>query len=337
MCCMHDQASNKMANPNRTSYPVYESSDFEDRERIGEGGYGNVYRAILKAKNCAVAIKSIDRDEQNDDIIKAYEGGLLRNLKHENIITIFGSIRTDGNHAEFVMEYAEDGDLHSLLFDNKKDPEYSYRHVISWSLQAAKGLEFIHEKRMFHRDFKPSNLLLLEGYTKIKIGDLDFCKSVDVSRFTTNRGTLYYIAPEVRKTMGDTRSNFKYNEACDVYSFGMTLWAMISRENPAYSSPFKMSADAKGLVVAPFTGGPKIVNQIIIRCLEADPQRRPTMKNIVKALEPLDKIVNHVKPEPVMKQKDRIRCRYLDQLAKMIKSGKSVEEIKSFFHNKLKE
>ncbi|XP_062121453.1 putative mitogen-activated protein kinase kinase kinase 7-like [Drosophila sulfurigaster albostrigata] len=96
---------------------------------------------------------------------------------------------------------------------------------IDWMLQCAKGIEYLHKKNIAHRDLKTQNLLLFNGYHTLKICDFGTVKEL-VTKNTQDVGTVCYMAPEVY----NFNVNEKYNEKCDVFSFGIIFWEVVKED-----------------------------------------------------------------------------------------------------------
>lgn len=124
------------------------------------------------------------------------------------------------------MEYAEGGSLYNILHCNP-NIHYTLAHAMSWVKQCADGVAYLHgmhPKPLIHRDLKPPNLLLVNGGRSLKI--CDFGTVTDKSTLmTNNRGSAAWMAPEVFE------GSF-YTEKCDVFSWGIILWEVLSRQQP---------------------------------------------------------------------------------------------------------
>lgn len=125
-----------------------------------------------------------------------------------------------------VMEFAEGGSLYNVLHCNPK-PHYSAAHAMSWARQCADGVAYLHAmqpKPLIHRDLKPPNLLLVDSGRTLKICDFGTV-TVKATLMTDNKGSAAWMAPEVFE--GPT-----YTEKCDVFSWAIILWEVLSREQP---------------------------------------------------------------------------------------------------------
>lgn len=145
-------------------------TEFEKLNRIGEGTYGVVYRARDTKSNKIVALKKVRMEREKDGIplTGLREISLLLNLEHKNIVQLIEVVV--GKHLDsifLVMEYCEQ-DLASLL-DNMPSP-FKEAQIKCLMLQLFRGVQFLHEKFIVHRDLKVSNLLL-NGKGILKIGE----------------------------------------------------------------------------------------------------------------------------------------------------------------------
>ena len=165
---------------------------------LGAGSFAHVRKAIYN--NQIVALKIFDRQsaKESDDFFK--EVLELSRSNHENIIKLFayGLWRDKIDFFKcMVIEYAETGSLHSVLHDKKL--EYTLGHSISWLLQTARAVNYLHTrgpKPTIHRDLKPLNLLLMQGGTLLKVCDFGSACNLR-TMMTVNKGTTCWISPEV--------------------------------------------------------------------------------------------------------------------------------------------
>ncbi|CAB3990553.1 mitogen-activated kinase kinase kinase 7 isoform X3 [Paramuricea clavata] len=248
-------------------------------EIVGRGAFGVVHKA--KWRGNIVAAKTLEAEnEQNAFTIEAQQ---MSRVKHQNIIKLYGVVH---NPICLIMEFAEGGSLYNLLhgWENcKACPEYTAAHAISWALQCAMGVEYLHgtkPKPIIHRDLKPPNLLLDSTHTQLKIGD--FGTACDMQTYmTNNKGSAAWMAPEVFE--GRT-----YAEKCDVYSFGVIIWQMVSRRKPydAIGGPALrvMWAVYHGTRPSPIQGMPKPLETLMTRCWDKEPDKRPSFSKIVPFL-----------------------------------------------------
>ncbi|NXE83506.1 CDK10 kinase, partial [Cochlearius cochlearius] len=172
--------------------------EFEKLNRIGEGTYGIVYRARDTLTDETVALKKVRMDNEKDGmpISSLREITLLLQLRHPNIVELKEVVV--GNHLEsifLVMGYCEQ-DLASLL-ENMQTP-FSEAQVKCIILQVLKGLQYLHENYIIHRDLKVSNLLMTDKGC-VKIADFGLARTYGMppKPMTPKVVTLWYRAPEL--------------------------------------------------------------------------------------------------------------------------------------------
>jgi len=173
-------------------------TEFEKLNRIGEGTYGVVYRARDTVSNKIVALKKVRMEREKDGIPLSglREISLLLNLEHKNIVQL--TEVAVGKHLDsifLVMEYCEQ-DLASLL-DNMSSP-FKEAQIKCLMLQLFRGVQYLHERFIVHRDLKVSNLLL-NGKGVLKIADFGLARTFGYpyKPMTPVVVTLWYRAPEL--------------------------------------------------------------------------------------------------------------------------------------------
>ncbi|XP_047128761.1 mitogen-activated protein kinase kinase kinase 7 isoform X1 [Hydra vulgaris] len=246
-------------------------------EEIGRGAYGTVQKAIWRNQMVAIKVS----ENQNDRREFREEAKRLSIVQHINIIQLYGAV-VNGPKLCLVMELAECGSLHALLHpshDNKTF-HYTLAHVLNWALQCAEAVEYLHNIKpmpIIHRDLKPLNMLLKQSGTVLKICDFGTACHPH-SEMTANKGSASWMAPQV--ITGE-----KYSEKCDVYSFGIILWQMLTRKKPFEGIPYYiMWSVSKGLRPYPIKGIPSCLEVLIQRCWQNEEKDRPAFVDIVKFL-----------------------------------------------------
>lgn len=263
-------------NENQQIVREIDHKEIQQLEIVGEGSFGVVYKGIWN--NTFVAVKNITREEEKKAFL--IEVRQLSRVDHENIVKLYGAC-TKGAHFCLVMEYAEGGSLFNVL--HRSNLYYTIAHAMSWAYQCSKGVEYLHAmqpKPLIHRDLKPPNLLLINGGVHLKI--CDFGTAADKSTYmTNNKGSAAWMAPEVF-----TSSN--YTEKCDVFSWGIILWEVLSRKKPFYNqggSAFSiMWAVHKGKRPPLLRNCPPVIENLMTACWDQDPSNRPSMEEIVKKM-----------------------------------------------------
>lgn len=188
------------------------NDSYQRIEKIGEGTYGVVYKAINRKTNVTVALKKI-RLENEDEGIPATtirEISLLKALKHPTIINLIDVIYSD-KKLYLVFEYLET-DLRSFIDTHDEIPEAL---VMRMALQLFTALHFCHARGVLHRDVKPQNILVDKDFN-IKLADFGLGRAINVPlrTYTHDIVTLWYRPPEI--LLGSKY----YSGAVDVWSAG---------------------------------------------------------------------------------------------------------------------
>ncbi|KAK3007451.1 hypothetical protein RJ639_014998, partial [Escallonia herrerae] len=202
------------------------TNHFSDSAKIGEGGYGPVYKAILD--HTAVAIKVLRPDISQGQKQFQNEIEVLSCMRHPHMVLLVGACPEYGC---LVYEYMENGSLEDRLFRRNNTPTIPWRLRFKIAAEIATALLFLHQSKpepLVHRDLKPANILLDQNYVS-KIADVGLARlippsvadSVTQYHMTAAAGTFCYIDPEYQQTgMLGTKS--------DVYSLGVMLLQLIT-------------------------------------------------------------------------------------------------------------
>ena len=197
---------------------------------LGSGSYGSVYKAKNLIFENVVAIKVIEKVQENmiDDLEIKNEINILKSLSHPNIVKIYEFFDT-AIYYYIITEYCKKGELFSYITN-----VYSESQLSVLFYQVFSGLCYLHEKKILHRDLKLENLMISEIEKDITTGEeyfwvkiIDFGTAKIFHKNKTEKaviGSSYYIAPEVL--------NQKYNEKCDTWSVGVILYMTLAGVAP---------------------------------------------------------------------------------------------------------
>ncbi|KAK9926833.1 hypothetical protein M0R45_024042 [Rubus argutus] len=280
------------------------TSNFDDTRKIGEGGYGCVYFAILG--EVEVAIKKM-RSSRTKEFFAELK--VLAKIHHNNVVELLG-YASGSEHLCLVYEFVQNGSLN----DHLHDPLLKGHQPLSWTARAqialdtARGIEYIHDHtktRYVHRDIKTSNILLDQGL-RAKVADFGLARLVERSNeedivATRVVGTPGYIPPEsVRELQMTSKS--------DVYAFGVVLGELITGQRAIVcdnGEPKRMKSLVSVLYAVFKETDPEIaleakidgnlkgrypmeevykMGEISRWCSSEDPVNRPEMRDIVQSL-----------------------------------------------------
>ncbi|XWS19574.1 hypothetical protein CRYUN_Cryun31cG0027300 [Craigia yunnanensis] len=201
------------------------TDDFHSSNKIGRGGFGTVYKGVLK-DGTEVAIKTLAAQSKQGVREFLTEINTISNVKHPNLVELIGCC-VQGTNRILVYEYVENNSLDKVLLDQRSTNiklDWSKRSAICMGI--ARGLAFLHEElvpHIVHRDIKSSNILLDKDFNP-KIGDFGLAKLFpdDITHISTRiAGTTGYLAPEY--ALGG-----QLTMKADVYSFGVLVLEIIS-------------------------------------------------------------------------------------------------------------
>ncbi|CAI9757642.1 unnamed protein product [Fraxinus pennsylvanica] len=279
------------------------TDDFSDSNLLGNGTYGSVYYGLLRDQE--VVIKRMKATKTKEFIA---EMKVLCKVHHTNLVELIGYAASD-DELFLIYEYAQKGSLRNHLHDpqNKGHTSLSWIMRVQIALDAAKGLEYIHEHtkpHYVHRDIKSSNILLDASF-KAKISDFGLTKLVSRTNdgeasVTRVVGTYGYLAPEY------LRDGLATNKS-DVYAFGVVLFEIISGKEAMIKSTERRSLAS--IVVAALRNSPDSMSMSSLndhidpnlmdlyphdclyklamlakQCVDDDPILRPDMKQVVISL-----------------------------------------------------
>lgn len=254
--------------------------DLTIMKKIGSGGGDAVvFKADWKGSPVAFKCFRVADVFLNDSLFAEFEkeASLLMAISHPHIIRVFGcTIKSP--RVGIVMELCDNGDL-SMYLQSHPDTPLSIRIV--WLAGVAAAISHIHSVGVIHRDIKPDNVFLDHELIS-KLADFGLGRSIgDHTACVKTRhvGTLGFISPEV--VSGTT-----YNEACDVYSFGVTMYAVLTGKFKPYGS--QTNVDYRSAMDPAFR--PEIddiecgVLDVIVSCWKHDPAERPRIGVVAERL-----------------------------------------------------
>ncbi|CAN6350963.1 unnamed protein product [Urochloa humidicola] len=206
---------------------------FAERNLVGRGGFGAVYRGVLADGSVVAVKKMLDPDMEGGDEEFTNEVEIISHLRHRNLVPLRGCCIADddleegnGKQRFLVYDFMPNGALEDFIYGGDKRPPLSWAQRRSIILDVARGLEYLHcgvKPAIFHRDIKATNILL-DGEMRARVADFGLARrSREGQSHLTTRvaGTHGYLAPEYA-LYG------QLTEKSDVYSFGVLLLEVMS-------------------------------------------------------------------------------------------------------------
>ncbi|PIN08313.1 Serine/threonine protein kinase [Handroanthus impetiginosus] len=207
------------------------TSNFDEKNKLGQGGFGVVYRGFLVKENTEIAVKCFSREslKGQDDFLA--ELTIINRLRHKHLVKLLGWCHKNGKLL-LVYEYMPNGSLDKHLF---AEPDVE---PLGWNLRCkiisgvASALHYLHneyEQRVVHRDLKASNIMLDSDFNA-RLGDFGLARALDNGRTSYAEaegvlGTMGYIAPECFHTGKATQQS-------DLYAFGAVILEVVCGQRP---------------------------------------------------------------------------------------------------------
>ncbi|KAI9199974.1 hypothetical protein LWI28_000959 [Acer negundo] len=248
-------------------------------ERIASGSCGDLYRGVYFGQDVAVKIL---RSEHLNDALEdefAQEVAILREVQHRNIVRFIGAC-TKSPHLCIVTEYMPKGSLYDYLHKNHNVLKLS--QLLRFAVDVCRGMEYLHQNNIIHRDLKTANLLM-DTNNGVKVADFGVARFQNQGGvMTAETGTYRWMAPEVI-------NHQPYDQKADVFSFAIVLWELVTAKVP-YDTMTPLQA-ALGVRQGlrpdiPENAHPKLLD-LMQRCWEADPSKRPSFTELKVELEVL--------------------------------------------------
>ncbi|XP_027031636.1 serine/threonine-protein kinase 3 [Tachysurus fulvidraco] len=266
---------NKLKKLSEDSLTKQPEEVFDVLEKLGEGSYGSVFKAIHKESGQVVAIKQVPVESDLQEIIK--EISIMQQCDSPYVVKYYGSYFKNTD-LWIVMEYCGAGSVSDIIrLRNKTLTEDEIATILKSTL---KGLEYLHFMRKIHRDIKAGNILLnTEGHAKLADFGVAGQLTDTMAKRNTVIGTPFWMAPEVIQEIG-------YNCVADIWSLGITSIEM-AEGKPPYADIHPMRA----IFMIPTNPPPTFrkpelwsdeLTDFVKKCLVKNPEQRATATQLLQ-------------------------------------------------------
>ncbi|RKO97636.1 serine/threonine kinase 3, partial [Caulochytrium protostelioides] len=247
---------------------------FHILEKVGEGSYGQVVKAMHLRTSTVCAIKMIPIENDLNESIK--EISMMMGCDSNYVVNFFGSYLKD-EQLWIVMEYCGAGSVSDIM--NLTRRTLSEDQIATICVMVLRGLVYLHERRKIHRDIKAANILLTED-GRVRLCDFGVAGQISLSclRRTSFVGTPYWMPPEIIQ-----RSH--YDTKADIWSLGITM-IELAKGNP----PFADQDPRRAIFLIPRSPPARLeeklfspaLREFVALCLQTNPDLRPTAEELLK-------------------------------------------------------
>ncbi|KAK3413730.1 serine/threonine-protein kinase STY8 isoform X1 [Eucalyptus grandis] len=263
--------------------------------KVASGSFGDLYRGTYCGQE--VAIKILKPGRANAAILSdfAQEIYIMRKIRHKNVVQFIGACTRPPN-LYIVTEFMSKGSIYDFL--HKQNGAVKLPSLLKVAIDVSKGMNYLHQNNIIHRDLKTANLLMDENEV-VKVADFGVARvQAETGVMTAETGTYRWMAPEVIE-------HRQYDHKADIFSFGIVLWELLTGELPyAYMTPLQAAIGVVQKDLRPSI--PKDTDPLLVEllqsCWERDPKRRPNFSEISEILQQIAKKVGE---EGEDKRKDK--------------------------------
>uniref|UniRef100_A0A6N2M1E4 non-specific serine/threonine protein kinase n=1 Tax=Salix viminalis TaxID=40686 RepID=A0A6N2M1E4_SALVM len=246
-----------------------DGTDLKVENKVASGSNGDLYRGTYCSQE--VAIKVLKPERVSAEMLREFsqEVYIMRKVRHKNVVQFIGACTRSPNLC-IVTEFMAKGSLYNFL--HKLKGVFKLPSLIKVAIDVSKGMNYLHQNNIIHRDLKTANLLMDENEV-VKVADFGVSRvQTQTEVMTAETGTYRWMAPEVIE-------HKPYDYKADVFSFGIVMWELLTGELPySYLTPLQAAVG----VVQKHTY-PKLA-ELLERCWQQDPAQRPNFSQIIDIL-----------------------------------------------------
>ncbi|CAI0461423.1 unnamed protein product [Linum tenue] len=272
-----------------------DASQLKVENKVASGSYGDLYKGTYCSQE--VAVKVLKPERVSAEMLREFsqEVYIMRKVRHKNVVQFIGACTQPPNLC-IVTEFMARGSIYDFL--HKQNGVFKLPSLIKVAIDVSKGMNYLHQNSIIHRDLKTANLLMDENEV-VKVADFGVARVQTQSGvMTAETGTYRWMAPEVIE-------HKPYDHKADVFSFGIVLWELLTGELPySYLTPLQAAVGVvqKGLrPTIPKQTHPRLA-ELLEKCWKQDPTQRP---NFCEIKDILQKIAKEVGDGKEGRRKDR--------------------------------
>lgn len=255
-----------------------DAKNLKFENKVASGSYGDLYKGTYCSQE--VAIKVLKPERINTDMQKefAQEVFIMRKVRHKNVVQFIGAC-TKPPSLCIVTEFMSGGSVYDYL--HKQRGVFKLPTLLKVAIDVSKGMNYLHQNNIIHRDLKAANLLMDENEV-VKVADFGVARvKAQTGVMTAETGTYRWMAPEVIE-------HRPYDHKADVFSFGIVLWELLTGKLPyEYLTPLQAAVGVvqKGLrPTIPKHTLPRLA-ELLEKCWQQDPALRPDFSEIIPILQ----------------------------------------------------
>ncbi|KAF2306315.1 hypothetical protein GH714_016408 [Hevea brasiliensis] len=267
-----------------------DTNQLKIENKVASGSYGDLYRGTYCSQE--VAIKILKPERVSAEMLREFsqEVYIMRKIRHKNVVQFIGACTQPPNLC-IVTEFMARGSIYDFL--HKQKGVFKLSSLIKVATDVSRGMNYLHQNNIIHRDLKTANLLMDENEV-VKVADFGVARVQTQSGvMTAETGTYRWMAPEVIE-------HKPYDHKADVFSFAIVLWELLTGELPySYLTPLQAAVGVvqKGLrPTIPKNAHPKLA-ELLERCWRQDPSQRPNFSEIIDILQQIAKEVTNDKED----------------------------------------
>eukprot|EP00200_Dunaliella_tertiolecta_P000588 CAMPEP_0202367158 /NCGR_PEP_ID=MMETSP1126-20121109/17486_1 /ASSEMBLY_ACC=CAM_ASM_000457 /TAXON_ID=3047 /ORGANISM="Dunaliella tertiolecta, Strain CCMP1320" /LENGTH=612 /DNA_ID=CAMNT_0048962361 /DNA_START=237 /DNA_END=2075 /DNA_ORIENTATION=- len=266
--------------PVRPASPVVDDWEIDITQlqidaKVASGAFSNLYRGNYCGQEVAVKILKDVQDDTSQYQEFLQEVSIMRKVRHKNVVQFIGACTRKPNLC-IVFEFMAGGSVYDYI---RREGQMRLTQILKVALEVSRGMDYLHQRKIVHRDLKAANLLMDE-HGIVKIADFGVARIIGAGNMTAETGTYRWMAPEVIE-------HKPYGEKADIFSFAVVIWELLTCKVP-YSDMTPLQA-AVGVVQKGLRPGippncPPMLAELMSAAWDQNPAARPSFRELTPRL-----------------------------------------------------